>query len=215
MARAGTRAERELHVHPVDPRHARVADDLDRSRPGDELAELLERARLDVDAAGGQHDAVDVVGARVGDLVVDRATLLVELPKRRFVLGERPFRPAHPLPGSVDRGIEQHRHRALAEQRSRGRREHRTAAQRDHDRLRRLEHPGGEALLGLAKRAFAALEELRDRRARLPLDLDVEIQEAPSQAVRHRSAERRLARAHEADERDVPVQRVRHAIRSR
>jgi hypothetical protein len=168
-----------------------------------------------VDAAGGQDDAVDAVCARVGDLVVERSPFLVEPPKRRFVLSERSSRPAYPVPGSVDNHVEEDTDRALPQQSPGGRGEHGAAAQRDDHRFRRGQHPRGEALLGLAKLAFPALEELRDRRARLTLDLDVEIEEAPAQAVRHRRSERRLPRPHEPDERDVSVQRVRHAIRSR
>ncbi len=42
-------AERELRRDTVDPGHVRVGDDLDRTRPRDELLEQLERADPDVD----------------------------------------------------------------------------------------------------------------------------------------------------------------------
>ena len=61
-------AERELRVHAVDAGDVRVGDERDRALARDELAEELERADADVDAGGGEHDVVGVVGGRVGDL---------------------------------------------------------------------------------------------------------------------------------------------------
>ena len=49
------------------------------------------------------------------------------------------------------------------------------------------------------------LEQLRDRLLQRPLELPVEIDEAPAEPRRHQRAERGLARAHEADQRDVSV----------
>jgi hypothetical protein len=49
------------------------------------------------------------------------------------------------------------------------------------------------------------LEDLRDRPAKLALDLAVEVDEPTAQALGHLQPERRLARAHEPDEREVPV----------
>ena len=60
MHRGEPAAERELRVGAVDPGDVRVGDERRRAVAGHELAEPLERARLDVDAAGGEHDAVDV-----------------------------------------------------------------------------------------------------------------------------------------------------------
>ena len=65
-------AERELRVHPVDAGDLRVADERHRAVARHELAEALERADADVDAAGGEHDVVGVLGGRGGDLLVDR-----------------------------------------------------------------------------------------------------------------------------------------------
>ena len=62
------RAERELRVHAVDAGDVRVGDERDRAVAGDELAEPLQRAALDVDAGGGEDDVVDVVRDDVGDL---------------------------------------------------------------------------------------------------------------------------------------------------
>ena len=54
-------AERELRVRAVDAGDVRVGDERDRAVAGDELAEPLERAELDVDAGGGEDDVVGVV----------------------------------------------------------------------------------------------------------------------------------------------------------
>ena len=48
-------------------------------------------------------------------------------------------------------------------------------------------------------------EDLRDRLAQLALDLAVEVDESPAQALGDLQAERRLAGAHEADEGEVAV----------
>ena len=73
-------AERELRVGAVDAGDDRLGDE--RRRPvRDELAEPLERADLDVDAGGGENDAVGVARARVGDLVVQRRAQLVAAAK--------------------------------------------------------------------------------------------------------------------------------------
>ena len=53
-------AERELRVHAVDAGDVRVRDERDRAVAGHELAEPLQRAALDVDAGGGEHDVVGV-----------------------------------------------------------------------------------------------------------------------------------------------------------
>ena len=66
------RAERELRVHAVDAGDVRVGDERDRPVAGNELAEPLQRAALDVHAGGGEHDVVDVPGDDVGDLGVQR-----------------------------------------------------------------------------------------------------------------------------------------------
>ncbi len=65
------------------------------------------------------------------------------------------------------------------------------------DRRLGLEHPE----LDLA----ALLEQLGQRASGRALELAVEVDEPPAEPARDLRAERRLARAHEADERDVPV----------
>ncbi len=82
--------------------------------------------------------------------------------------------------------------------------EHGTAAERDHRGLRPVEHRRGNPRLDHPEpRLAVAREELLDRRARLALDLVVEVDEGPIEPTRYLAAERRLARAHEAGEREV------------
>ena len=74
------------------------------------------------------------------------------------------------------------------------------------------------ALLLHAELRLAALfEELGDGRAEVLLEIAVEVEERPAQPLGDERPDRRLARAHEADEREVLVQRVRgcQSIRSR
>ena len=59
------------------------------------------------------------------------------------------------------------------------------------------------------------LEQLPDRPPGEALELRIDVDKGPTEALRNMSAERRLACAHEAHERDVLVQRACHGIRSR
>jgi hypothetical protein len=73
-------------------------------------------------------------------------------------------------------------------------------------RLEPLEHLADDLLLRTAKAGLAALEELRHGRAGTPLDLVVEVEERPPDAQGDLGGERRLAGAHEADERNMPLE---------
>ncbi len=80
----------------------------------------------------------------------------------------------------------------------------RTAAESD-DRVVAGEHVSRNAFLDAAEGRLAVLEQLRDRRPARTFDLVVEVDERPANALRDRTAERRLAGAHEADERELPA----------
>ena len=70
-------------------------------------------------------------------------------------------------------------------------------------------------LLQAELRLAPLLEEVGNRRAEVLLEIPVEVDERTTEPVGHLRAERRLSRAHEADEREVVVQRVRcQSIRS-
>ena len=80
------------------------------------------------------------------------------------------------------------------------------AAEREHRRPLVLECPDRRLGLEHAKLDLPALlEDLGQRTPRGALELAVEVDEPPAEPLRDLGAERRLARAHEADERDVPV----------
>ena len=111
--RARSRSERELGVHAVDPGDPRVADQLDRAVAGDELAQPLEGARLDVDAAGGEDGPVDILGARIRGIVVERPPLLVERPERCLVLPERPVAAGDAAPCLLGVDLDENRQGAL------------------------------------------------------------------------------------------------------
>ncbi len=83
------RAERELRVRAMDAGDVRVGDERDRAVAGDELAEPLQRAALDVNAGRGEDDVVDVVRYDVRDLGVQLAALLVEPAELGLVPRER------------------------------------------------------------------------------------------------------------------------------
>ena len=161
---------------------------------GNELAEPLQRSPLDVHAGGGEHDVVGIPGDDVGDLRVQRPSLVVQTAEGRLVLRERAIAALDPLPAGVDVDVEPDRQR-VAERVSHGRRGHRAAAEREHDRLLLERAEGRLPLLA---------EDLGDRLARPVLDEVVGVDAAEP------AGGGGLARAHEADDRDVLLQ-----IRSR
>ena len=80
------------------------------------------------------------------------------------------------------------------------------AAEGEHRRSAGVERrDGGRSLLETELDLAARLEELGDRALHRPLELAVEIDEAPAEPLGGHEAERRLPRAHEPDQRDVPV----------
>ena len=94
----------------------------------------------------------------------------------------------------------------LAERAPDPRRLDRTAPERQHRRPLVLQRGERRLRLEDAELDFAALlEQLRDRLPGRALELTVEIDEPAPEPRRDLRAERRLARAHEPDERDVPV----------
>ena len=92
----------------------------------------------------------------------------------------------------------------------------RSSTESDHARLRTRQCLPDEPGLDLAERGLAlGREQLRDR-AVLVGDGRVDVDERPPEPARHVCADRRLPRAHEADEDDVPAQLLRdvQSIRS-
>ena len=80
------------------------------------------------------------------------------------------------------------------------------AAESQHRRALPVESVESPVSLDHAKACLAFLaKEVRDRTLKGALDLAVEIDQLSTGLDRHLGADRRLPRAHEPDERDVPV----------
>ncbi len=200
---AGACAERELDVHAVDPRHPRVADDLDLALGRNELAEALQHAGLDVDATGSEDGAVEIRCPRVRCIVVERLPLVVQRSECRFVLRERPLSGNAP-PCLLGVDLDQDRQCAIPQCLPDLVGADCAAAERDHGRRRRAQRLERVFRLAQPERSLAArLEDPRDRL--LALDLAVDVDERPPQLFRERGPQRGLPRAHEADQRNVTV----------
>jgi hypothetical protein len=121
-----------------------------------------------------------------------------------LVLRERTATAAHPFPGRRGFDVKKNRDGALSE-RNPIRLEHdRPAAERDHRRFAGERTPKN-VRLGDTEEILALREELLDRRAGVPLDLCVGVEERPAEPLCHVGADGRLPSAHETDEGDVPV----------
>ena len=154
--------------------------------------------------AGDEDRGVDVVGARVRGIVVERPPLLVQRPERGRVLRERPVAALDAVPGLLGTDLDEDRQGSIAQGLSDLVRPDGPSAEGDHGRARRVERLAGELRLAQTKRCLApGFEDLRDRL--LTLDLPVDIHERTAELLRERAAERRLARPHEADQGDVTV----------
>ncbi len=208
MRRDEAVAERFLGPGAVDAHHRGVRDECDWPVAGDELGEPVERTQLVMHTTGRQDGAVCVTGDGVGDLAVDRATLLIEPPERCLVLGKRTLRAAHALPGEPDVDVDQDGE-GVARERVPDRRHGDRAASEGGDH-RFFELQERRVLrFELAKRSLSLLrEDLGDRPALRPLDLLVRVDERTTEAPRHFAGDGRLSGAHEPHEREVPVQRV-------
>ena len=123
-----------------------------------------------------------------------------------LVLREREITAADPFPGRADVDVELHGERVVAQGIADGRARHGAAAEGEHGGPLVLEcRDGGFGLQHAELRLTPLLEQLGDRLPCRAGQLVVEVDEAPAEPLRDLPAEGRLARAHEADERDVPV----------
>jgi hypothetical protein len=126
--------------------------------------------------------------------------------ERRLVFRKRSGTAPDARPGGLRIDLDEHRQRPLFQRLADGRRLDRAAPEREDRRplvAQRLDGclPFEQTELRLA----ALLEQLRNRLLHRPLELPVQVDEATAELLRRHHAERRLASAHEADERDVPV----------
>ena len=211
------RAESELDVDAVDAGDRRVGDDLDRPCSRYELSQAFDAPHADVDSCCRENDAVGVVRGRVAGLLVDRQALAVERVECLLVDGQRAVAARDSRPRDRRLDVEQDGEGASTESFARGRRQHGATSERDHDRLAGSEYRPRHRLFELSEGSLAvAGEELLDRDTGPALDLAIEIDEVAAEAPGDPRADRRLARAHEAGQREVSVQSVRgQRMRSR
>ncbi len=137
-------------------------------------------------------------------LGIDRIALLDQAAHHAFRVGalqQRTGRPlAHPAHQHVEIGLEPDRDGAVADQRARLRLDEGAAAGGD-DPLALADQPGEHATLAVAEIGFAMMsEDFRDGQAMGGFDLVIRIDEGQAKPVRQPLADRRLARAHHADE---------------
>ena len=211
-------AERELRRHAVDPGHVRVGDDLDRPRPRDELLQQLERSDPDVDARCSEHDAVRVVGVRLRGLLVQWQPLPEERLERLLVERERPALPRSRAPtrrpDSTSSSTVNARRASVVRVVSR---EDSAAAERDRRPARLSRDRRGEA----ASRSRNAGSPSRANSSSIVAPASRSISRSrstnvPAEPSSSLLAQRRLARTHEACEREVTIQGVRgHSMRAR
>jgi hypothetical protein len=200
------RREGDLRVRAVDPGDVRIGREGDRSGAGHERAERHERTGVDVHAGRREHDVVHVVDVRVGDLGVQLPPAFVERVELRLGLREWTVAARTTFPRGIAIDLEQHGEGALVELVPDRRCLHRPTAERDHGRIRQTQRRKRVSLfLQTESRLAPLLEELGDRPAQLLLEVAVEIDERPAEALGDLRAERRLAGAHEAHERQVPA----------
>ncbi len=172
--------------------------------PGTSSPSLLERADLDVDTARCEDGAIDVAGACVCGVVVERLPLVVERPEGRLILRQRAVAAADATPGLLGVDLDEDRHGAISKRTADLVGPDRAAAQGDHGGCRRAQRFECVPRLSEAERRLASgLEDPRDRLN--ALDLAVHVDEGPSELLREELTERRLAGAHEADQGDVTV----------
>jgi hypothetical protein len=140
-----------------------------------------------------------------------------ERPERVFVPRKRTIASPDALPGRRGIDLDPDRVGTTAEKVARALGKDCSATERDHGRLGRGEHLGSELRLDATELRLAPLEELRDG-SMAAFDLTVEIDEGSPAQPRGFLTQRRLACAHEPDEREVTPERAYlgdQSIRSR
>src|SRR5918996_3355617 len=201
--------ERGPHEVAVELVDARIDHELDVAVVRNEPAEAVAGSRPDVDACCSQDRVLQIARVRIRDAFVQRRALLVEGPELRRVARERPHAGMHAPPSFLRGGLEQDCERMLAESDARQLRAERAASELDDCGDSSREGLHRRALLQLAERVLTTLrEEIRDRDLTLLLDDRVDRDERPAELRGETGAEGRLPGAHEADERNVAIERV-------
>jgi hypothetical protein len=159
-----------------------------------------------VDARGAEDDVVEIAGRGIGDIVVERQALLVQRAERSLVLRERPVSGAHALPGRPCVDLHVNGQRVLAQGVPDPRAGDRPTTEGDHRRLAAPKRVEGDGPLEHPELELPPpREQLGNRLVCAFLELAVEVEELAAEPASDLDPERRLAGAHEADERQVPV----------
>ena len=203
MGRPKAATERELRGRAVDPVDVRVRHQRNLAAAGNERREQLDGANREVNAGGSEDDVVLVARHSIGDLSVERASPSVPLAEFAFVARERPPASLHTPPRGVGVDVEVNDERF-------GRIEKLprldgAAADGDDGVPATAERVPDEPSLDLAERDLPLARKHVPDRAVRALDLTVDVAKRPREPPRHLLSERRLPRAHEADEDEVPV----------
>jgi hypothetical protein len=171
----------------------------------------------DLDLERGEQHIVHVPDRGSGDLVVQGLPLVEERSERFFVPRKRAIASPDALPGRRGVDLDADRVGKTAQKVTRPLGKDCSTAERDHGRLRRGEHFRSELLFDATELGLAPIEELGDG-SMAAFDLTVEIDEGSPAQARGFFTQRRLARAHEPDERKVTPERTYlgdQSIRSR
>jgi hypothetical protein len=171
----------------------------------------------DLDLERGEQHIVDAPHRRSGNLVVQGLSLVEERPERFFVPRKRTIASPDALPRRRGVDLDPDGVSTTAQKVAGALGKDCSAAERDHCRLRRGEHLRSELLFDATELRFASVEELGDG-SMAAFDLTVEIDEGSPAQPRGFLTQRRLARAHEPDEREVTPERTYlgdQSIRSR
>ena len=198
-------AECELRPRAVNARDVRIGDERDRTIAGHERPQRLDRADADVDSCRREDRVVHVLRDGVRDVLVERASFGVEPAELPLVLCERPVTAPHSFPRRVDVDVDPHRERRLTEMFANAGRGDRAAAQSEDEDFPALEITVNVGGLDPAELLLSPLDEQFGDRRLASLDVPVDVDHRSSEPTCERVRHRRLARAHEADQRHVPV----------
>jgi hypothetical protein len=182
-------------------------------RDGTANVEVRQSTTRDLDLERGEQHIVDAPRGTSGDLVVQGLPLVEERPERFFVPRKRTIASPNALPGHRGVDLDPDRVGTTAQKVARALGKDCSAAKRDHSRLRRGEHLGSELRFDATELRLAPLEELGDGSI-AAFDLAVEIDEWSPAQPRGFLTQRRLARAHETDEREVTPERAYLGVQS-
>jgi hypothetical protein len=168
--------------------------------------ELCEQSSPDIDLERSEQGVLSALDESRRHLFVQRLPLVEQTPELLPVLRKRTTGVADALPCSGYVDVHPEGERARRQQLACAPGKNGPAPQGDHGERRRAENLSRDLFLEAAKRGLAPLEELGDGTV-APLDLTIEVDERPAAEAGNLLADRRLPRAHEADEGEMSLER--------